>query len=256
MFPDCVGEVDVVAGAENIKRLLKLPYSTKSCISMIVHRIGNTLLIDEFDIHKYLLRQEDTNWKWLRKFLFDNILNSLNEKERNIFLTNSPTAESSGATQTTSNLLSKFLCMSIKDTDCDQLPSFDNKCCAATLPLTGPILPDPKQEENNPDPKSDHVFNRNVLWTFEDIRMLIGTDMAIFGDQNRPCISLRLRDMEKPINVLTGIDYWLDNLMCNVPEVVMCFHVDGIVQKYELVKTGNVLKKRLLLVSKFFLRFH
>jgi hypothetical protein len=26
-----------------------------------------------------------------------------------------------------------------------------------------------------------------------------------------------------PINVLTGLDYWLDNLMCNVPEVVMWF---------------------------------
>jgi hypothetical protein len=112
MFPDCVGEVDVVAGAENIKRLLKLPYSLISCISMIVHRIGNTLLINEFDIHKYLLRQEDTNWKWLRQILFDNILYSFNEKKSNIFLTNSPTVESSSATQTTSNLLSKFLCPS------------------------------------------------------------------------------------------------------------------------------------------------
>lgn len=38
------------------------------------------------------------------------------------------------------------------------------------------------------------------------------------------------RDMRTPINVLTGLDYWLDNLMCNVPEVAMCFHIDGIVQ--------------------------
>lgn len=38
------------------------------------------------------------------------------------------------------------------------------------------------------------------------------------------------RDNNKPINVLTGIDYWLDNLICNVPELVMCFHVNGIVQ--------------------------
>ncbi|MEQ2168458.1 hypothetical protein GOODEAATRI_014610, partial [Goodea atripinnis] len=37
-------------------------------------------------------------------------------------------------------------------------------------------------------------------------------------------------DSNKPINILTGIDYWLDNLMCNVPELVMCFHVNGIVQ--------------------------
>lgn len=39
---------------------------------------------------------------------------------------------------------------------------------------------------------------------------------------------------------LLGIDYWLDNLMCNVPEVVMCYHQDGIVQKYELVKTEDL----------------
>jgi len=37
-------------------------------------------------------------------------------------------------------------------------------------------------------------------------------------------------DMSKPINVLTGIDYWLDNLMCNVPELAMCYHDNGIVQ--------------------------
>ena len=50
----------------------------------------------------------------------------------------------------------------------------------------------------------------------------------------------RLRDMKKPINILTGLDYWLDNLMCQVPEVVMCYHLDGIVQKYELLKTEEL----------------
>lgn len=28
--------------------------------------------------------------------------------------------------------------------------------------------------------------------------------------------------------------------MCNVPEVVMCYHLDGIVQKYELIKTEDL----------------
>lgn len=27
LFPDCVGDVDVISDAENIKKLLKLPYS-------------------------------------------------------------------------------------------------------------------------------------------------------------------------------------------------------------------------------------
>jgi hypothetical protein len=45
--------------------------------------------------------------------------------------------------------------------------------------------------------------------------------------------------MTRPINVLTGLDYWLDGLMGNVPEVLMCYHINGIVQKYELIKTGD-----------------
>ena len=46
---------------------MKVPYS-KSHISLMVHRIGNTLLLDDFDVHKHLLRQERTEWAWLRKF--------------------------------------------------------------------------------------------------------------------------------------------------------------------------------------------
>ena len=38
------------------------------------------------------------------------------------------------------------------------------------------------------------------------------------------------RDSAQPVNVVTGLDYWLDNLMCNVPEVAMCYHHSGVVQ--------------------------
>lgn len=234
LFPDCVGEVDVVANAENIKRLLKLPYSPNSSISMMVHRIENTLLIDEFDIHKYLLRQSDDNWPWLRSFIYENILSSLGEMDRNLLLQSS----NIDATQQRS-LLSKFLYHSISHSE--ETQQLEVNLLPPPLQLTGPPLPEPNIEENVPDPEhTKHTYNRNVVWTFEDIRMLIGTDMAIFGGQSRPCISLRLRDMSEPINVLTGIDYWLDNLMCNVPEVVMCYHLDGLVQKYEIVKTEDL----------------
>ncbi|KAH8307112.1 hypothetical protein KR044_005047, partial [Drosophila immigrans] len=237
MFPDCVGEVDVVSDAENIKQLLKLPYSAKSAISMVVHKVGNTLLLDEFDIQKYLLRKADDDWKWLRTFILEHIM-AYGDEQHNFCL-----KERSREALQTKNLLSKFLYHSLKQTG-----DVDNELSApaqltnrrASLPIIGPVLPEPKIEENVPDPKSSHAFNRNVVWTFEDIRMLIGTDMPIFGGPNRPCISLRLRDAAQPINVLTGIDYWLDNLMCNVPEVVMCYHLDGIVQKYEIIKTEDL----------------
>ena len=38
-FPDCIGEVDVVSDAENIKKLLKIPYNPKAHISMMIHKV-------------------------------------------------------------------------------------------------------------------------------------------------------------------------------------------------------------------------
>ncbi|CAF1273310.1 unnamed protein product [Rotaria sordida] len=38
------------------------------------------------------------------------------------------------------------------------------------------------------------------------MKTLIGSDLPIFGDEQHPAVSLRLRAMNKPINVLTGPD--------------------------------------------------
>ncbi|KAL4111775.1 hypothetical protein QTP88_015664 [Uroleucon formosanum] len=236
MFPDCIGEVDVVSDAENIKRLLKIPYSNKS-VSMMVHRIENTLLLDEFDVHKHLMVQTADDWEWLRKFFYGHILESFDRKEKCI----THKVNTFDVIQQRS-LISKFLHYSIAESSSSnndyQLP---NKILPSPPSSSAPPLPEPTPEEEFPDdPKTHRLFNQNVLWNFEDLQMLLGTDLPIFGGGTYPCISLRLRDMSKPISVLTGIDYWLDNLMCNVPEVVMCYHLNGIVQKYELVKTEDL----------------
>ncbi|XP_026322896.1 erythroid differentiation-related factor 1 isoform X2 [Hyposmocoma kahamanoa] len=225
MFPDCVGDVDVISGAECIKKLLKLPYQPNGTVSMMVHRVENTLLLDDFDIYDCLMKSE---WSWLKDFFYEKILKTMSEQER-MSLTLAPTPS------TALQLTHKFLSHSVTEpvpAKCE--PSFP-------ICLPGPILPDPEQEARTEEPTNEeHLYNRNVLWTFEDIQMLIGSDLPIFGDKDRPCVSLRLRDAREPINVLTGIDYWLDNLMCNVPEVLMCYHLDGIVQKYEPMKTEEL----------------
>ncbi|XP_023016253.2 erythroid differentiation-related factor 1 [Leptinotarsa decemlineata] len=233
MFPDCVGEVDVVSDAENIKKLLKIPYH-KGHVSMMVHRIENTLLIDDFDIYKHLLRTSKTEWEWLRKFFFENINRATCEEEKHLYFK----SRRREALKERS-LVSKFLYHSLVPTDAKETNDLvESTSCH---PAQDPILPEPSPSTECPDSSTpDHKYNRNVVWTFEDIDMLLGTDMPIFGGGTHPCISLRLRDMSKPINVLTGIDYWLDNLMSNVPEVVMCYHLNGIVQKYELVKTEDL----------------
>jgi hypothetical protein len=221
-----LGDVDVISDSENIKNLLKTPYNDNNGLSYFVHRIGNTLLIDDFDLHKYLLWKSEEDWRWLRNFVFESM--RLNEKDRKPI----PIVHKTREFLEQKNLLSKFLHYSIEDSKKMEEKEY------VPMQLSQPLLPQPKREDISDS--QGHQYTRNVLWTFEDIRMLIGSDMQIFGNQSRPCISLRLRDMKKPINVLTGIDYWLDNLMCNVPEIFLCFHQDGIVQKYELIKTEDL----------------
>ncbi|XP_030836589.1 erythroid differentiation-related factor 1 isoform X2 [Strongylocentrotus purpuratus] len=220
---DIMDDVDVISASENIKKLLKIPFSNDQ-VSLAVHRIGKTLLLDKLDLYKHLRDASQSEQKWLK----DVFMRLVQNDGENKFQSQHKTSEN----RQTSNLLSKFLYHSlgpgynIEETEEGQIPELA------------------KALQQLPAPPEDDVsqFARQVIWQFEDIRMLIGTDLPIFGGTTYPAVSLRLRDTQSPINVLTGLDYWLDNLMCNVPELVMCYHLDGFVQKYELIKTEEIPK--------------
>uniref|UniRef100_A0A8C3RV05 Erythroid differentiation regulatory factor 1 n=1 Tax=Chelydra serpentina TaxID=8475 RepID=A0A8C3RV05_CHESE len=275
-FIDSVGnDVDVVSDSENIKKLLKIPYS-KSHVSMAVHRIGRTLLLDELDIQELFMRSSQTgDWTWLKEF-YQRLIDQKWQRKKK-----------SKEHWYQKAILSKFLYYSINGDGAaqpvpstaeqhheDSAPDESDEAGRASWPapfempssvsedpgssnqgsvplepsyVVGHVASAPKEQnlstlfndgENSQGLKNDFV--RNILWTFEDIHMLVGSNMPIFGGGRYPAVSLRLRDNNKPINVLTGIDYWLDNLICNVPELVMCFHVNGIVQKYEMIKTEDI----------------
>ena len=113
-FVDVMPDVDVISDAENIKKLLKLPYSN-SALSMVVHRVGKTLLIDDFDIHQYLLRRSATEWEWLRKYFTQTILHQISEKDGAVVRKNC----SNSALQER-NLISKFLYRSLQHVDADE----------------------------------------------------------------------------------------------------------------------------------------
>uniref|UniRef100_A0A8C4DQ96 Erythroid differentiation regulatory factor 1 n=1 Tax=Dicentrarchus labrax TaxID=13489 RepID=A0A8C4DQ96_DICLA len=233
-FIDCIGDdVDVVSDSENIKKLLKIPYS-KSHVSMAVHRVGRTLLLDELDIQELFMRSSQTgDWTWLKEF-YQRLVDQKWQRKKK-----------SKEHWYQKAILSKFLYYSINGDGAaepvqNDLNEGEEENGAEEFSSSWPTTftsTSSDAEESDP-PKNDFV--RNIMWTFEDIHMLVGSNMPIFGGGRYPAVSLRLRDNNKPINILTGIDYWLDNLMCNVPELVMCFHVNGIVQKYEMIKTEDI----------------
>uniref|UniRef100_A0A673A3G9 Erythroid differentiation regulatory factor 1 n=1 Tax=Sphaeramia orbicularis TaxID=375764 RepID=A0A673A3G9_9TELE len=246
-FIDCIGDdVDVVSDSENIKKLLKIPYS-KSHVSMAVHRVGRTLLLDELDIQEL----------FMRSFLFINPVKIPLLQVITFFfffglpvsypyVTSSINGDEESGAEEFSPSWPNTITSSHTDEE-DSAASKQESVSMDSLFALGQVTSVPKEQnlptlfnegENSQGLRNDFV--RNIMWTFEDIHMLVGSNMPIFGGGRYPAVSLRLRDNNKPINILTGIDYWLDNLMCNVPELVMCFHVNGIVQKYEMIKTEDI----------------
>uniref|UniRef100_H2ZLP7 EDRF1 N-terminal domain-containing protein n=1 Tax=Ciona savignyi TaxID=51511 RepID=H2ZLP7_CIOSA len=242
---DIIGKIDVVSDAENIKKLLKMPFS-KAQISMAVHRVGKTLLLEQFDFlskrFNVINHSSENESSWLFN-IQQQLCNGPNLPKKKL-----PSAQNERL------MLSKFLYYSVNANESERP---DSPTTTANIDSADPDVLKRIQEVVRwkfwtPGTGSfktqyfaqdiEDSFERTICWSFEDLQMLLGTNMPIFGGGEYPAVSLKLRDSSKPINVLTGIDYWLDNLICNVPEVVMCFHVNGIVKNYEVIRTEDIPK--------------
>lgn len=83
-------------------------------------------------------------------------------------------------------------------------------------------------------------FLRILLWQFHNFRMLLGSDLLIFSNEKFAAVSLHLWDVSRKVTPLTWLEAWLDNFMASVPELAICYHQNGVVQGYELLKTDDI----------------
>ena len=202
----------MVSDGENIKRILKIPYSDAP-VSMVVHRVGKTLLIDDFDISKFILRRSATEWEWIRKFFHEIVLQQIDKvsylenstfflKSSSLFQTENAVVRKDGSSSALQerNLVSKFLYRSLQTSlDAESSATRETSEIKSLSLETLPQLPDPSLDQvmmmilmimimttsldQVPNFMNTEKFVRNYLWTFEDIRMMIGSNMPIFGDQ-------------------------------------------------------------------------
>jgi hypothetical protein len=87
---------------------------------------------------------------------------------------------------------------------------------------------------------SNDGFLRLLFWKFHNFRMLLGSDLLIFSNEKYVAVSLHLWDVSRQVTPLTWLEAWLDNVMASVPELAICYHRDGVVQGYELLKTNEI----------------
>lgn len=83
-------------------------------------------------------------------------------------------------------------------------------------------------------------FLRVLFWQFHNFRMLLGSDLLILSNEKYVAVSLHLWDVSRQVTPLTWLEAWLDNVMASVPELAICYHQDGVVQGYELLKTEDI----------------
>ncbi|KAL4172712.1 hypothetical protein KRP22_007875 [Phytophthora ramorum] len=304
-------QVDFLGPAENIKRLFKLPYS-QSRVSLAVHRVGSTLVVDgELDENDLpagfedlpqdtlqLAQESDETTQRLlyEKFIYESTVNSqLQASESDVKEEVEKVArrpkhgkkkgkKSKKAKQKTA---ARAETPALKSTDhMELLPAAEGNVDEVNTPVPMPsvsaswagdtAIGGSKQEMHVADSKAaghatssreqkapppfiptdsnwfasaahhspacgdSQTFQRILKWKFNDLKMILGSQVLLFSNQEHPAVSLKLHDMDKELSLCTVLDYYLDNVIANIPELAICMHSKGLVRGYKLVETRQI----------------
>ncbi|KAL1362826.1 hypothetical protein HN51_011040 [Arachis hypogaea] len=256
-------EIDVIAPADILKQIFKMPYS-KARLSIAVHRIGQTLVLNtgpDVEEGEKLIRRHNNQSKCADQSLF---LNFAMHSVRMEACDCPPTHNVSQEEKSKSSVLPGSKTPHIVEQN-DVVQADGYKCCSEYSNVKQDVIWGSKNNRRNknhsPANKVSHVgekprttmqesekqrkagndsFLRVLFWQFHNFRMLLGSDLLLFSNEKYVAVSLHLWDVTRQVTPLTWLEAWLDNVMASVPELAICYHRNGVVQGYELLKTDDI----------------
>ncbi|XP_042487753.1 uncharacterized protein LOC122067988 [Macadamia integrifolia] len=275
-------EIDVVAPADIVKQIFKMPYS-KAQLSIAVHRIGQTLVLNtgpDVEEGEKLVRRHNNQAKCADQSLFLNfamhsvrveacdcppsknvpseeqadstILPGQYESRKGSFVSSDSPAQSDGSQylgQSADGCQKARLrhCTKYSNVNPDDFvwASKRNKRNNRrdAVEKTSQVGEKPRcivQESDKYRRIGNDGFLRALFWQFHNFRMLLGSDLLLFSNEKYVAVSLHLWDVARQVTPLTWLEAWLDNVMASVPELAICYHQNGVVQGYELLKTDDI----------------
>ncbi|KAL0555816.1 hypothetical protein IC582_004317 [Cucumis melo] len=257
-------EIDVIAPADILKQIFKMPYA-KARLSIAVYRIGQALVLStgpDVEEGEKLVRRHKNQSKCAEQSLFLNFaMHSVRMEACDCPPTyNATTKEQSKSSVlpggSTSQVLEQTDGASQKDINsCAQYKevkqdaffwgSKKGKRSKKHDPVkkVSEVGGKPRcsnQESEKHRSVGDDEFLRVLFWQFYNFRMLIGSDLLLFSNEKYIAVSLHLWDITRQVTPLTWLEAWLDNVMASVPELAICYHENGVVQGYELLKTDDI----------------
>ena len=159
-----------MAAADTIKQLIKLGSSSEH-VSMMIHRVGDVLFMDDFDIETELFDSHSSSHQWF-KSLLTNILckgQNFSQLERD-FLSAISRLKSSSELRQMMSLESKFLYHSLPPS----LPEPE-------LPDEGFSGSDRPESDKGPC-KTDGCYLQNSVWRFRDLGVMVGSGIGLMID--------------------------------------------------------------------------
>ncbi|XP_023550026.1 uncharacterized protein LOC111808337 [Cucurbita pepo subsp. pepo] len=257
-------EIDVIAPADILKQIFKMPYS-KARLSIVVYRIGQALVLStgpDVEEGEKLVRRHKNQSKCAEQSL---LLNFAMHSVRMEACDCPPTYHATTEKQSKSSVLPGGSTSQVLE-QTDGVSPKDLNSCAQYKEVKQDAFfwgskkgkrskkhdPVKKVSEVGGKPRcsnqesekhrsvGDDEFLRVLFWQFYNFRMLIGSDLLLFSNEKYVAVSLHLWDITRQVTPLTWLEAWLDNVMASVPELAICYHENGVVQGYELLKTDDI----------------
>ncbi|KAK9053789.1 hypothetical protein SSX86_024863 [Deinandra increscens subsp. villosa] len=246
-------EIDVIAPADILKQIFKIPYS-RAPISIAVHRIGQSLILNtgpDVEEGEKIVRHKQQS-QCAEKSLFSNFaMHSVRMEACDL----PPTQNSKSEERLKTSFLTgnneigegeEFKCpqlkvkhdsffLGVKNNQRNKDPDAVKKVSKVKE------TPRPSMQESDMYRRMNRDgFLRVLFWKFNNLRMFLGSDLLIFSNDKHVAVSLHLWDVSRQGSPLAWLEAWLDNVMASVPELAICYHENGVVQGYELLKTDDI----------------
>ncbi|KAG9416513.1 hypothetical protein AC1031_000912 [Aphanomyces cochlioides] len=254
----CDSSVDIVSSTETMKHVFSMPY-TSSPRSVAIHRVGRKLVVGtrvESESQRISRRYKKNQAPKQRHLVSDMPVQRSPTRVGNPFFDKDwdydeeDMSEEAGHRLVTDPETGEIFLV------CDDdiaAPTLEDKAQAnvqhdlhdrflhdalsrASFPLELTIT-----ETTHPSLLHPSSFQQLVRWQFNSIELLMGSNTVIFKHNTTDELtSVRLHDDQSKLTSLVCLDTWLDNVMNNLHQTAFCFHRDGHVQGYQMVRTEDL----------------
>ncbi|KAL9256776.1 Erythroid differentiation-related factor 1-like protein [Drosera capensis] len=259
--------MDVIAPADILKQIFKMPYS-KAKLSIAVHRIGNTLVLNPgpgIEEGERLVRRNHTkcaDHSLFLNFAFHSVRmeacdcppshSASKSQAKSSMLPDSPKFHERSFTssdiQMKTNAANDEVCgQNMDNSDVKKteflLRRYEEQKGKSPVKKVSQVDRKPKcsvRESDNYRRGGSDEFLRVLIWQFHNFRMLLCSDLLLISNEKYLAVSLHLCDISYQVTPLNWLEAWLDNVMASVPELATCYHLNGVVQGYELLKTDDI----------------